>query len=104
MGSENPNVVTPGGGSEHHMGKCPDCGGPVGPEHLVYHHVDCPEVTMWLLRGGEIARDRLARYPDSQFVVWGQYRDERPWFSCPQMAAEWALEWMESVLHKNNGG
>ena len=90
------------------MGKCLECGGPTGSGGLlVYHHVDCPEVTMWLLRVGEIvARGRLDQFPDSHFVVWGPaYLSTHPWFSCPQMAAGWAREWMESVLNnKNNGG
>ena len=80
------------------MDKCPDCGGPTKrPGGLVYHHVDCPEVTMWLLRGGEIARGRLEVYPDTQFqfVVW--QGAALPWFSCPSVGVEWAKEWMRSV-------
>lgn len=78
------------------MTRCPDCGGPTKrPGGLVYHHVDCPEVTMWLLRGGEIGRSRLETYPDRQFqfVVWAG--TDPPWFSCPIMAAKWAQDWMQ---------
>ena len=79
------------------MVKCPDCGGP-RTELLTYHHVDCPEVTRWLLCGGEIlSMGRLKSFQNSQFVVWVRTDITiSPWFSCPQIAVAWAREWMQN--------